>query len=118
MESDNSNLIRINASKLGWRLWRNNVGAGKVDGKFMRWGLCNDSAILNQQFKSSDLIGIRPVVITQNMVGTTIGQFVSIEVKRPGWRFSGSDREMAQKRWIDMINKLGGLAFFTNKGDV
>ena len=116
IETDVTNLTRINASRAGWKLWRNNVGAGKVDGKFIRWGLCNETPAANKNFKSSDLIGIRPVLITPDMVGQTIGQFVSIETKAPGWRYHGTEREVAQKRWIDMILANGGLAFFTNDG--
>lgn len=109
--------IRVETSKLGWRLWRNNVGAGKLDsGSFVRFGLANDSAALNAQMKSSDLVGIRPVIITQDMVGQTIGQFVSYEVKSGGWRYKGTPRELAQKRWLDLILALGGHAKFTTGG--
>ena len=113
IEQDIQNEIRIAASEMGWRLFRNNSGGGVLqDGSFVRWGLANDSTALNAKMKSSDLIGIRPVVITQDMVGQTIGQFVSLEVKRPCWKQPRNDHERAQEAWLKMINELGGFAMF------
>jgi len=113
-EADCQIEIRLKASQAGWRLFRNNVGAGMLEnGNFLRWGLANDSTVLNKQIKSGDLIGLRPVLITDDMVGKTIGQFVSIEVKKTGWIYHGTDREAAQARWIDEINNLGGFALFS-----
>ena len=109
-----SNLVRLEASRLGGRLWRNNVGAGKLEnGSFVRWGLANDSAALNARCKSADLIGIRPVLITPAHIGKTIGQFMSREVKAVGWKWRATEREKAQGKWADMINALGGDACFT-----
>jgi len=106
--------VRLLASKDGARLWRNNVGAGVLQGgTFVRWGLANESVAMNKALKSADLIGIRPVLITQEHVGRVLGVFVSREVKRPGWRYSGTEREAAQAAWRDLINHLGGDAAFT-----
>jgi hypothetical protein len=113
-------IVRLEASRKGCRLWRNNVGAGYLqDGSFIRWGLCNDSAQLNKRIKAADLVGIRPVVITPGHVGRTIGQFLSREVKVAGWKLGNSDREQAQVRWAEMINALGGDATFaTGEGTI
>jgi len=118
-ESAILNQVRLVASRLGWRIWRNNKGAGKLEnGSFVRWGLCNESAAVGSQIRSADLIGIRPVVITQAMIGQTIGQFVSVEVKAPGWRPSATnEHETAQRRWATLINELGGYAVITNNVD-
>lgn len=105
--------VRAEASRRGCRLWRNNVGAGYAeDGRFMRWGLANDSSAINAVVKSADLIGIRPRIITQGDVGKLIGQFLSREVKAGGWRYKGTEREIAQLNWANLINSLGGDASF------
>lgn len=114
-ESAIQNLVRIEASERGCRLWRNNLGAATTqDGSFIRYGLANDSSAINKQIKSADLIGIRPVIITQGMVGYTIGQFLSREIKTPGWKYRGNEREAAQLRWAELIVSLGGDATFTS----
>ena len=108
-------MCRLAASNAGWRLWRNNVGV-LLDsrGVPVRYGLANESAQVNRQFKSGDLIGIKPVFITQAMVGQLIGQFVSRECKRPGWKLSMSDsHENAQLAWAALVTSLGGDASFT-----
>lgn len=109
------NRVRLEAANIGIRLWRNNVGAMRTDdGRFIRFGLANDSKAVNELIKSGDLIGIKPIIITAEMVGKTIGQFISREVKRGNWRFMGTAREQAQLRWIELINSLGGDACFVN----
>ena len=85
--------VRLEASRLGGRLWRNNVGAGILqDGSFIRWGLCNDSAQLNKIVKAGDVCGIMPMRITQEHVGQTFGRFVSREIKAAGWKWRGTRR--------------------------
>lgn len=112
-EANVQSRVRIAASRRGDRLFRNNVGAGKQeDGSFIRWGLANESKEINRAIKSADLIGIRRVVITPEMVGRTIGQFWSCEVKEAGWRYTGTDRERAQKAWADLVVSMGGHASF------
>jgi hypothetical protein len=106
--------IRLEASRYGARLFRNNVGAGYIDNNFIRWGLGNDSKKMNDVFKSSDLIGIRPVVITKEMIGRVLGQFIAREVKPSGWTYSGTPREKAQLKFIELIVRLGGDAQFAN----
>jgi len=117
-ETEVQNEVMLQASKLGWRLFRNNVGvAYRDDGVPVRYGLANTSKRMNQNLKSSDLIGIKPVVITPDMVGKTIGVFVAIECKREKWNFKGTVREIAQKRFIELIIKFGGLAQFCNNSE-
>ena len=112
--------IRLLASQRGWRLFRNNVGVMKRDdGVPVRFGLANDSPQLNRVYKSADLIGIMPLVITPEMVGNTLGVFVSIEVKHPDWKpTAGDERYQAQKRWADLIGSLGGYALITNRSEL
>ena len=119
-EAKTQQAVRIAVSEQGGRVWRNNVGACKdVNGRLIRYGLANDSSQLNARIKSSDLIGIKPVVITEDMVGQVIGQFISYEIKAPGWKFTGNDREVAQAAWITLINSFGGDAgFITDVGQL
>ena len=107
--------MRVTASQQGMRVWRNNVGALKDgQGNWIRFGLANDSKQMNETIKSADLIGCNPRVITHADLGAVIGQFVSLECKPVGWKYTGTAREQAQKRWADMINALGGDARFVS----
>ena len=110
--------VRLEAAKKGLGLWRNNVGGASLpDGSFLRYGLANDTKALNERFKSSDLIGIRPVYITTAHVGHTLGQFVARECKTANWRFTGTAREMAQLAFIEfVISKGGDAGFCTGEG--
>lgn len=110
-------LIRLEASQKGCRLWRNNVGVAMDDegNRTVRYGLANDSKKMNKIIKSSDLIGIRPVLITADMVGTIIGQFVAREVKKEKWLYSASEEEIAQLNYLELVESLGGDAQFANK---
>lgn len=106
---------RLAASRAGARVWRNNVGACVAeDGRQIRYGLCNDSSQLNRAIKSADLIGIQPVLITAEMVGTHLGVFVSIECKAPGARTDPA-RLLAQEAWRDVIRAAGGYAVITDR---
>jgi len=107
-ETDVQNLCRMRAQSLGCVLWRNNVGAlVRPDGVPVRFGLANDSARLNEQLKSSDLIGI----------ATPSGRFMSIECKEPGWRWRATDREIAQLNWMHEVRRYGGLSGFASHPD-
>lgn len=119
-EAEVSNLARYAVQSEGGRLWRNNVGAAQDSkGNFFRYGLANDSKRMNDVLKSGDLIGIRPVKITSDMVGQTIGQFVSREIKKPKWTYRATNREKAQLAWALLIRSLGGdAAFVTDKGEI
>lgn len=115
-EADNQARIRIEAAKIGMQLWRNNSGVtppiygpdGQIIHRPVRYGLANDSGQVNKVIKSGDLIGIAPS-----------GQFVSIEVKPDGWRYTGKGREQAQENWRRLVNSRGGIAIFaTSWGEV
>ncbi len=113
-EADVLGLVRLTASEAGWRVFRNNVGACHTDdGRFIRYGLANDSARVNASLKSSDLVGIRPILINPTHLGRTLGQFVAIECKRPGWRWRNTKREQAQHRFLTLIESLGGHGRFS-----
>lgn len=116
-ETTVSNMVKLEASQKGMRLWRNNVGAINTGGSFIRFGLANESSSINKKIKSADLIGIRPIKISQKHMGVTIGQFVSREIKSSQWRFTANERELAQLAWAELISSFGGDACFaTSEG--
>lgn len=111
--------IRLALARLGWKLFRNNRGAFQdATGRWVRYGLANDSKKFGDKVKSSDLIGWRTIVITPDMVGKKIAQFCSIECKPEGWSYSGDEHETAQKLWIDHVNAAGGYAAFVSDPSV
>lgn len=115
-EATNQAAVRLEASQKGAILWRNNVGACQDEkGHFMRYGLANDSKKVNDEIKSSDLIGIKPLRVG----GYTIGQFVAREVKRSDWAYRGTAEEIAQLRFLQIVAGLGGdAAFCTGVGTI
>lgn len=105
--------VRLEASRKGVQLWRNNVGVMVNEvGVPVRYGLANDSKQLNAVIKSGDLIGWRSVLITPQMVGSMIAQFASRECKRVGWTYKGDAREQAQLKWAEVVTAAGGDACF------
>lgn len=111
--------ILLAAAGAEMHLFRNNVGAlpDPRTGRLIRFGLANESAELNRRLKSADLIGVRRVTITPDMVGQTIGQLCSVECKPPGWVYSGTPRERAQLAWAEHVRRWGGFAVFATSGE-
>lgn len=101
--------VRLEAARRGVLLWRNNSGALKDEtGRLVRYGLGNDSTQTNRVMKSADLIGIGPGGIMH-----------AYEVKRPGWKYTGTEREVAQLAFLDLVRSRGGVAaFVTCIGDM
>lgn len=100
--------VRLVAPAHVW-LTRNNVGGVES----IRYGLANESPAQNRAVKSGDLIGIDSTPITAADVGQPRGRFVSIEAKRPGWRYTGAGRELAQLQWAAFVESKGGRAAFS-----
>ena len=88
--------IRLACGRGTVRLWRNNTGA-LVDqqGRFVRFGLCKGS---------SDLIGLRSLEVTPEMVGQRLAQFVALEVKTVNGTVSTE-----QRAFLQLVQQLGGL---------
>lgn len=116
-------VLVLEAARLDIPLWRNNCGALRDEGgRLVRYGLANSTKDENKLIASADRIGIRRRLITPQMVGTHVGQFVSRETKKVGWVFGGGEtregqREEAQLRWAQLILSYGGDAgFCTGEG--
>lgn len=109
--------VRQLAASKGMLLWRNNVGAMMDDkGNMVRFGLCNDTAALNKKLKSPDLIGINDELITPAMVGLPRGQLVALEVKKQDWVYTGTEHEVAQLSFGQLVTSRGGYFKFTTGG--
>lgn len=97
--------IRLALSRAGSVMHRNNVGAYRDDtGRVIRYGVGHPGG--------SDLIGWTPVLITQDMVGTTVGVFTAIEVKAP----RGRPTE-AQVNFLKQVQLGGGIAGIARSTD-
>jgi len=107
------NAVRVaHAQRTTGRLFRNNTGCLLDErGVPVRFGLCNDTPAINKVAKSSDLIGITPVLCK---CGVTHGVFTAYECKRTGWHFTGTDREQAQLNFGNLVVALGGIFKFVS----
>ena len=107
---------QLDASRMGARLFRNNVGSGWV-GKIvgnkadtitllhprpLHAGLCKGS---------SDLIGWTPVVVTPDMVGKTVAVFTAIEGKTKGVRTT-----LEQSSFLTAVTDAGGIGSVLREG--
>jgi hypothetical protein len=105
---------------------RNNVGVAVDEtGRHIRYGLMNESKQQNEQFKSSDLIAVIPIIITPSMVGRTVGILGAFECKPSNWvmprpsNVAEYKRASAQARFHDIVRGVGGVAgFVTSDADI
>lgn len=127
-EQEATREVRLAASALGMRLFRNNAGACTDDrGNFIRYGLGNDGSNASKLLKFGDYIGWTPVTITPEMVGKTVAVFTELEIKPDGSLRSvlrkaqnkPTSREGLQYKTIELIRSNGGIAWFaSNAHDV
>ena len=111
--------IRLAAGRAGVPLFRNNCGAmTDQTGRLIRFGLGNESPALNARWKSSDLIGLLPTVVQPSHVGRTLGLFLAVETKKPGWRLTpGDKRAQAQASFLQSVRGFGGVGGFCCTAD-
>lgn len=110
--------VVLEAPKYQCLLTRNNKGALKdANGTLVRFGLFNETKARGARIRSWDLVGFRKRLITPQMVGTIIGQFVGREIKEPGWVFSGDEHETAQLKCTELALSYGcDVGFATGPG--
>lgn len=108
-EADVLARVRLAASNAGYAMWRNNVGMGWAG----KPSILEDGSVLLRNPRplhaglcegSSDLIGLRRITITPDMVGRQVAVFTAIEVKTPTGRVSKE-----QQRFLDFVNQAGGV---------
>jgi hypothetical protein len=108
--------VRLAGPAHGYLLGRNNVGALKDErGVPVRYGWLNDSAALNMQVKTGDLLGLQSGWFRdyETLEPVKVAVFAMAECKCAGWTYSGDAHEIAQLRAINMVQAAGGIAGFT-----
>ena len=92
-----TNAVMLDISSLGCVVWKNPRGFDKE--RKVTYGTGPNGA--------ADLIGYRRVLITDDMVGKTLAQFMAVEIK------AGGDRKKEnQADYISTVNSHGGIAGF------
>lgn len=109
--------IQIEFSKLGHRIFRQNVGSGWT-GHFLKPAMATQVLVTPQDVLirnarilhaglckgSSDLIGWRKITITPDMIGKEVAIFTAIEVKHGKTKVTEE-----QERFIKSVNDAGGF---------
>lgn len=119
-ESRASDEVRLRAAQWGMKLLRNNSGVlpNPLNNRPVRFGLGNESKKINAKMKTGDFIGTTPIIITQEMVGKTVGVFTNIEAKAAGFKeretYPEKSREFGQNNFNKLIVEQGGLAGFAS----
>jgi len=116
-EADVMRFLQRVASTLGARLFRQQTGMGWVGAKVEHVKLMRKVDVypgdvvirkarpFHAGFEGwSDTGGWVSVVITPEMVGTTIAQYTQVEIK------AGSSPTEEQRKWLKAVNKAGGRA--------
>jgi hypothetical protein len=114
-------LAMLELSKRGARVFKNAMGmgfAGQVTEEYpssagqivtlkgarrVRYGVQNPGG--------SDLIGWRPLVITPEMVGLTVAQFVACECKTKSYNTASKE----QKTFLAAVSRSGGVAIIARR---
>lgn len=108
----------VRLSELGCRVWRNNVALAWV-GKTTRVSRPTKvemypGDVLIRQARplhaglcagSSDLIGIQPIIVTDNMIGQKFGRFLAPEIKT-----EMGIVDPQQNRFCQSVQEMGGNA--------
>ncbi len=106
----------VKFSRLGHRLFRQNVGKGWIGTTITKPGIykLTRGDVLIKQARpliaglvkgSGDLVGWTNVTVTNEMVGKSVPVFTNAEVKTPNVRVT-----IEQKNFIDYINSVNGIA--------
>lgn len=121
LESKLMRKIQVALSDAGARVFRNNVGLGWIGKSFHIQEESNirvfpGDVVIRQARPlhaglvegSSDLIGLKSITITQEMVGRRIAVFVAAEIKTDNGVVSTD-----QRNFLNMVNEAGGIGMVT-----
>jgi hypothetical protein len=117
--------VLIEATRKGWRLFRNSVGMAwqgriteeqtMVDKNGAPVHVVELAAARRVNYGlargSSDLVGWRPLVITEDMVGQTVAQFVSVECKTKAYSRTTDEQDI----WLGQVAQSGGAAYLARE---
>lgn len=110
LEHDVQDQIRLHVSQQHLAtIFRGNVGQGWTGSKVIHEAgqvIIKNPRPFNTGLPKGfpDLFGIKPIIITPDMVGKTIGVFCAIEVKHKG------KITTAQQNFIEFMRRVGALA--------
>lgn len=96
-ETQITQAIRLAVSNGSIRLWKNNVGKLRDHaGRIVSFGLATGSP---------DLVGLKSVYVSPDMIGRRIAILAGLEVKSDTGRIRPE-----QQRFLDMLNDFGAIA--------
>lgn len=108
-ESDIQKQILIELSKQGTVAFRINAGsfwAGEIlSNKDNMLLMKNPRKVQGAPEGTSDIIGVTSVMVTPQMVGSRVGVFTAIEVKKPGQK-----PKINQENFIAKMRDMGAIA--------
>lgn len=105
----------LELAKHGIITMQNNVGALQdKTGRYVRYGLMNETPAMNKAIKSSDRILLISYVVKPQDVGRTLGLFGGVEYKKRKWVYTGEGREVAQATFHRVLASKGGFGTFAN----
>ena len=107
-------LTQLEATRKGWRLLPNTIYRGWKGEMVRQWK--GSGGIMVELRRAAfrvfglgtgtlDLVGWRPLVITADMVGKTIAQYVEVDAKTPGYRRMSPE----QKNYARTVLEAGGF---------
>jgi len=100
------NAIRLEASKCGARLFRNNVGTLQTaEGRYVQYGIGGVGG--------ADIVGWTPVTITPEHVGRTLAIFTAIEAKTGRLKPTHE-----QESFLQAVERAGGIARVVRESDM
>jgi hypothetical protein len=105
-EANIRNTIILKGTDKDTRLWNNPTGMA-YRGKLVGNGTLVEAVPIKYGLAvgSSDIIGIKRVKVTEDMIGNELGVFVALEVKT-----DKGELRPEQRVFLDIVGSLGGIS--------